>query len=123
MKTKYAAHLIQAIRFRDGAQDHIPLYENVVLVEADTDDEAMRIAEEYGRAEAADDDPSFTWGGHPAYWQFAGVRKLIECREPCADDDPVLSRTELTYSQMSVRSEGDLKKLVGGEPVEILYEE
>ncbi|MBX9581845.1 MAG: DUF4288 domain-containing protein [Gemmataceae bacterium] len=125
MKTRYAAHIIMAVRYRDPPQDTIPLYENVVLVEAETGEEAERAAEEYGRAEAADPDPSFRWGDRPAYWEFAGVRKLIEFREsmPEFDGDPVLARTEMTYSQMRVRSEDDLKKLVEGEPVEVVYEE
>ena len=121
--TKYAAHLIQVIRFREGLQDHFPYYENVVLIEADSDDAAFEMAAEYGRAEAADDDPSFRWGDRSAYWEFAGIRKLIECREACDLDDPVLARTELTYSQMSVRSEADLQKLVDGEAVEVVYQE
>ena len=123
--TRYAAHLILAVRFRDGRQDRFPCYENVVLLEAETDDEAMTMAEEYGKEDARDLDDDFRWGDRPAYWEFVGVRKLIECREaePGFPDDPVLSRTELTYSRMELASEEDLRKLAGGEPVAVTYEE
>jgi hypothetical protein len=123
MKTNYAAHIIMAVRYRSGTQNRFPCYENVVLIEADDPDEAMRRAEEYGAEEARHDDPTFTWGGQPAYWQFAGVRKLIECRTLGDPEDRLRDGTELTYSQLEVSSEKDLKKLVEGEPVSVTYEE
>jgi len=122
MKTKYAAHLIMAVRYRDHPRETIPLYENVLLVYADTDDEAMRQACALGRAEAAETDESFRWNGHPARWEFVGVRKLITC-QPHGLSDRIGHGAELTYSLMVVRSEADLKKLVAGDPVEITYHE
>lgn len=122
MSTHYAAHLIMAVRFRDPPQDGIPFYENVVLIDAESADEAWAKAEELGREDAADDDLSFCWGDRPARWEFVGVRKVITC-EPRGLDDRIGPGAELTYSQMSVRSEDDLKKLVEGEPVEVTYEE
>ena len=122
MITQYAAHIIMAVRYREPPQDAIPFYENVVLIDAGSDDEAWDKAEELGREDATDDDPSFTWGDRPARWEFVGVRKLITC-QPRGLDDAIGPGTELTYSQMSVQNEDDLKKLVEGEPVQVNYEE
>ena len=122
MKTQYAAHLIMAVKYRNEPQSDIPFYENVLLIDAGSDDEAWDKAEEIGREEGADDDLSFRWNEHPARLEFVGIRKLITC-QPRGLSDRIESGAELTYSQMSVRSEADLKKLVDGEPVEVVYEE
>jgi hypothetical protein len=117
---KYAAHLILAVRFRDKSQKSIPCYENVVLVYASDDEEAMRRAREFGADAAADE---FEWDGRPARWEFVGVRKLIECRTPRSADNRLGAGTEVTYSQLVLASEEDLQKLVAGEPVTVSYEE
>jgi hypothetical protein len=122
MTTSYAAHLVMAVRVAAPENGAIPLYETVVLIAAESDDEAMREACAIGRADAADPDPTFRWGGHPARLEFVGVRKLISC-QPRGLSGKIESGAELTYSQMSVRSEDDLRKLVEGEPVEVVYEE
>lgn len=122
MKTRYAAHLILAVDTDGPADRPIPFYENVVLVQADTDAEAMRQACRLGRAEAAADPGDFRWGGQPARWRFVGVRKLIECQPP-AGRERLGYGSEVTYSQMAVRSEADLQRLAAGEPVEVTYHE
>jgi hypothetical protein len=124
MKTKYAAHLIMAVRFDTPRPGPIPFYENVVLIYADSDDDALRKACRIGRDEAAVEENDFRWGGRPARWEFAGVRKLIACRGPAGSGtDRIGHGAEVTYSEMAVRSEADLKKLVTGEPVEVMYNE
>jgi hypothetical protein len=122
MNAQYAAHIIMAVKYREPPQSSIPFYENVVLIDAASDDEAWDKAEELGREDGKDDDPSFRWGDHPARLEFVGVRKLISC-QPRGLSERIENGAELTYSQMSVRSEADLKKLVDGEPVEVVYEE
>jgi hypothetical protein len=119
---KYAAHLIMAVKFDDAPQDRYPVYENVVLVEAETDERALEVATEIGRREEQEGSP-FRWDGRPARWSFAGVRKLIECQTPGSDDEELRPGTEVTYSQLVLGSEEDLRKLVDGEPVNVLYEE
>lgn len=122
MTTQYAAHLILAIKYREPPQDRIPLYENVVLIDAGSDDEAWEKAEQIGREDAASDDPSFRWDDRPARLEFVGVRKVVSC-QPRGLSQRMESGAELTYSQMSVRTEADLRKLVNGEPVDVVYEE
>jgi hypothetical protein len=122
MKVKYAAHLIMAVRFREGRQDRFPCYENVVLVYANSDEEAMQKAREYGEAEAEAGE-TFDWNERPAYWEFVGVRKLIECRTPGSQDDKIGPGTEVTYSLLVLPSEEDLRRLADGEPVTVTYQE
>ena len=119
---KYAAHVILGVRFRDGEQSSFPCYENVLLIDAETDDDALAEAERLGQMEAADDD-SFRWDDRPARWEFVGVRKLIECRTPGGDDTKAINGTELTYSHFTLASEGDLRRFADGEAVTVRYEE
>ena len=55
MKKWYAAHLIEYAKFRDGVQDYYPFYENVVLIEADSPEEAWDKAEQFGKDNEFDD--------------------------------------------------------------------
>lgn len=119
----YAAHVIMSVKF-DNPEDQTtyPVWENIVLVEAGSEDEAWGEAERLGREEETDGTDGFRWKGKPARWVFAGVRKLIECRSDGPKDRPIHG-AEVTYSQMSVPDKESLTKLVNGRPVTVYYEE
>jgi hypothetical protein len=119
----YTAHIIMAVEFEDPAdQTSYPIWENITLVEADSEEEAWEKAERLGREEETDGSDNFRWNKKPARWKFAGIRKLIECRSDEPDDRPTHG-AEVSYSQMSVPDKESLSKLVQGKPVEVLYEE
>ncbi len=115
----YAASLIIYIEFKSGKQEVFPLWENVVLISASSEDKALRKATALGSMQAGDDAGTFTFGGRPARRVFAGVRKLIQCEDPEIQPSDGI---EVTYSEMSVRSIKNLKELANGKPVRILYE-
>lgn len=131
--TWFAAHIISYVKFEDGVQDTYPLWENVILIEAESDtkafEEAQRIGQAYYDDSADPEKAGLTWDERPAYWVFAGVRKLIKITETAStimeQSDP-WSRpghgTEVTYSEMVVDSAEALSKLVNGSPVTVLYE-
>lgn len=114
----YAAHVIMAFRYREGSQQTFPVYENVFLIEADSSRAAHDRAVEIGRAEASYDDPSLTYNEVAVRKTFEGVRKVVQCDPP----DRIASGSEVTYSEISVTSEEDLRRLVAGEQVTVEYE-
>jgi hypothetical protein len=116
----FAAHVIMSVRFKDGKQDTYPVWENVVLVEAATDKEAWHKAERRARDDEGDSEGSFTWAGRPATWVFAGIRKLIMTDYLGA---PPASGSEVTYSEFELATAEDLRKLVDGESVDVIYVE
>src|SRR5438445_575620 len=119
----YAAHVIMNVEFNDPAdQTSYPFWENIVLVEADSEDDAWDQAERLGRDEETDGAVGLRWNGRPARWKFAGVRKVIECRSDEPDERPTHG-AEVSYSQMSVPDKESLAKLVQGKAVEVRYEE
>ena len=121
--TWYAASIIQTIRPVVGNAQPICVYENIYLVEADSDEEAMAEANKIGMSESIAD-PSLTVSGVPAKSEFAGVRKLVSVSNPAPlmqkEDRPV-SGTELTYACYEVANEEALKSLVAGERVLLNY--
>jgi len=123
VKTHFAAHIVMAVRYRDGVQDSFPCYENVVLVCADTSDDALEQASQIGREEAKIEGDDFSWDGRPARWEFVGVRKLIECRTPGSVENSVSHGTELTYSQVTLDSEAALTRFANGDAVQVFCEE
>jgi hypothetical protein len=99
-------------------QQHFPIWENIVLVEADSEDQAFEKAERFGHQNEGDDGGNFRWGNHPAKWVFAGVRKLTECA--LVTNRPV-DGTELTYCELEVDSRAAIDKFIAGDPVKVRY--
>ena len=118
----YAAHIIEYFKFRDGVQDSYPFFENVVLIEAESCEEAWDKALKFGQDNESDDE-SLTWNDRPAQLVFAGVRKVIA---PSSDEEPERSPghgTELTYSQMVIDKEEDFRQFLENEPTHVRIEE
>ncbi len=118
MSNWYAAHLILCVKVKDGPQKKFPVWENIVLIKANSEDEAFEKAEQRGREEEGDDDGTFRWGGKRASRQFAGVRKLTLCQD--SDQRPA-DGTEVTYSEMEVESEQAVRKLAEGKQVAVKF--
>lgn len=112
----YAAHLDYYFKLRTGKQRSFRVWENIVLIRASDADEAYDKAEERGRQEVADDDPSLTWDGRPARMVFAGVRKVTSCTD---EDKRPGDGTEVTYLEMELDSESAIRKLVAMQPVSL----
>jgi hypothetical protein len=100
---------------RKGSQKRFLVWENIVLIRAKTSDEAYEKAEQRGREEAVDDETT-TIGGHPSRLIFAGVRKVTLCQD---EDSRPTDGTEVSYNELVVRSETDIKKLVAGKSVAV----
>jgi hypothetical protein len=107
----FAAHVVMVVKFKGQKQSHYPVWENIVLLSAASEDEAFAKAEEYGRLEEGDEDGTFHWGGEPACWAFAGVRKLTECA--VVDNRPD-DGSEITFNEFEVDSQQALERFVAG---------
>ncbi len=105
-----------------------------MLIEASSVADAVAAAEDIGRTTyEADSGVGFTWNERPAEWVFAGLRKLIECEDAGVSAPGAPNRydadfrpghgTEVTYSQIEVRTGQELIDLVAGEFVRVLYDE
>jgi hypothetical protein len=116
----YATHIIMYVQFKDGNQNTYPIWENVVLICAENDDEAFIKAEKIGKDSEGDDQKSMTWGERPATMVFAGIRKLIACVDSTIQPN---DGTEITYSQFTVNNKESLDLLVNGSIVDVVYEE
>ncbi|HTU17572.1 MAG TPA: DUF4288 domain-containing protein [Gemmataceae bacterium] len=119
MKTSwFAAHVIMWVKYTEHRQKTFPLWENVILIRARSEEEAFTKAEKHGQRMAGNGQPTITWGGKPAMWVFGGVRKVTACDDPEKRPD---DGTEITYIQLRVRSSKALKKLLEGQPVGVEY--
>ncbi len=118
--TWYAASIIMFVKFKDGIQNKFPIWENVILIEASSSDEAFRKAEKRALDGEGDSDGTFRWEDRDAEWVFAGIRKLLECID--VENKPA-DGNEITFSHFEVESKEVLSQLVNGETVMIKYEE
>jgi hypothetical protein len=105
------------VKLKDDDQDRYPAWENIVLISAKSDREAFQKAEAYGRREEGDEDGGFRWGGKPATWVFAGVRKLTEC---ATLGDHVEDETEVSCNELELDSEAAIHRLVAGRPTRVV---
>jgi hypothetical protein len=120
--TWYAAHLITYFEFNDKNDKQIPVWENIVLIEANSDESASEKAKKYlsEKYESYDSEESTLWDGFPGNWRPAGIRKVIECE---CEDDTLSDGIEVTYSQYICQTEDIVNAFVQGDPVSIVYEE
>lgn len=114
----YAAHAVMYVRFKDDQQESYPFWENILLIEANSDEEALAKATQRAKEDEGDSRGTFTWLGRPAQWCFAGIRKLTSCED--SDNKPG-DGTEITYLEMEVSDEDDFSRFINGEPVVVRY--
>jgi hypothetical protein len=121
--TWFTASIIVSCRLQEGHQDVIPVYENFTLFEAANRKEARSKAEDYAR-EYVKTDNQLKLNGKPAYWQFDGIRKLIEIRDHLSDELDVEkpgSGVEVSYSYMEISDEKQVNDLASGKAVVLRY--
>ena len=125
--TWYAAHII--IAFRTERKDGAPIlvHENVILIEAPNEDEAMEKAKAAGEFQVQPDaSEGLRIGNRAARVEFIGVRKLISVSNPSPlsqDRDRPVDGTEVTYSCFELADEEALMRLSNGDDVTLRYVE
>lgn len=120
MSLWYAAHILLYVKRKDSSGGKTPVWENVVLIKAASEEEAFAKATQRGKADEGDDNGTFQWGGKPAQWVFAGIRKLTLCEDP---EKRPADGTEVSYTEMEVESEQAVAKLLKGKPVSVTFRE
>jgi hypothetical protein len=116
--TWFAAHIVMVVHLKGQKQSRFPVWENVILLSAKSEEEAFVKAEHHGRTDEGDDDGSFRWGGKPATWVFAGVRKLTECVSPEYRPD---DGTEITFNELEFGSTKEVAAFAAGRAVDVRY--
>lgn len=116
----FAAHIVMSVKLKRKRQRRFPVWENVVLIKADSEDQAFEKAKQRGRLEEGDDDGSFRWGGEPATWVFAGVRKLTACEDP---EHRPGDGSEVSYLELELKSEEAVTRFAANQPVPTFYNE
>jgi hypothetical protein len=111
--TWYAAHIVMQMELR-GRED-ILAWENVVLVQADTVDNAYAKADAIGRIGEGDADGTMEWDGVPARMIYRGTRRLVSISSPTDIDNNPSDGCEVTYMQLELDSEEALNKFIVGE--------
>ena len=120
MSLWYAAHIVMYVRRKAKSGAAVPVWENVVLLKADSEEEAFAKAQTRGEHDAGDDGGTFRWEGSPAEWIFAGVRKLTLCEDP---EKRPGDGTEISYTEMEVDSESAVRGLLRGKAVSLTLSE
>ncbi|WP_019502219.1 DUF4288 domain-containing protein [Pseudanabaena sp. PCC 6802] len=120
--TWYAAHAIMYVKFKDGNQDKYPIWENAILIEASSSDEAWEKAKI--RAKEDEDDGEnprgeSLWEGRPFIFVFAGIRKIVSCVD---EENRPTDGTEIAYSQMELPDLDSLSKFLKEEEVFLRYD-
>jgi len=119
----YAAHAIFYVKFKEDVQRAFPVWENVYLIHAESDAEALQMAKGIAREDEAANREMYL-DEKPALYIFKGIRKLILMTDllgrPLAD---IQHGQELTYSQFEAESEEDVTRLATGKDVKVSHVE
>jgi Domain of unknown function (DUF4288) len=123
--TWYAASIVIAFRTKRKDGSPILVHENVILIEAPNDDEAMAKARTAGENQVQPGvSKNLRIGNRSARLEFIGVRKLITISNPSPlsqDEDRPVDGTEVTYSYFELPDEDALVRLSNGEEVTVRY--
>lgn len=121
----FAAHAVCTVKF--SSEEYalpIPTWENILMIEAESAEIAITKAESIARSkyETGPGD-EFTYNGRSAIMEFTGIRKLVsgELCPPGTDCHPD-DGSEVTYAQYELDDLEDLRKLMAGLPVRLLFE-
>jgi Domain of unknown function (DUF4288) len=84
------ALVIMYLTFKEDTQGTYPVWENVILVQADTEAAASAKAEKYARDAEGDQDGTLRWEQRPSTMVFAGIpatgRASLNGRAARSDD-------------------------------------
>ncbi len=119
----YSAHAI--FYYTHEGQESFLVHENVYLIEANDEDQAMLKAKDVASEhEDLGEDGHLEVNGCKAQYRFAGIRKLIEVELDSETGQGRLhSGVEATYSILEVDSLVDVEHLAAGEMTSVLYRE
>jgi hypothetical protein len=122
----YIAHIIIWVRYKDENQNEYPVWENIYLIRADTEEEAWDKAEREGRGYPSSKD-DLTVDGRPAEWVYGGVRKVIHSISGDSMNVQIdfmhEDVAELTWNEFTVPDRESLDKLISGDSVNVSYDE
>ncbi len=110
------------VQFKDGVQNHYPVWENILLIEAPDDDAANELAVVRAKEDEGGSDSGFTWDDRPATWVYAGLRKLIKVAHRSVSEE-IGPGDELSYSEFDLPNREALDRLVAGDEVDLRYVE
>lgn len=120
MEKWYCASIIMMDEYKNHKQDDFHLWENLVLIKAKTDKEALEKAKIIGKTEETDFFGTYRVNKRPAQISFVGIRELLKCVH---EDRQPGDGTEVFYFELSVKSKQDLMKFLNGEKVQVTFEE
>jgi hypothetical protein len=113
----YTAHLVTYFKLKNAPQDLYTVWENIVLIEAVNEAEAIVKATEFGKLYEAEDE-SLTADDEPAETVFAGVRKIGSVCH-IGNDGKLNSGDEMTFNWFELPDKQSISKLVEGEEVTV----
>lgn len=116
----FAAHAILYFQVKEGVQDSYLVHENVLLIEAETSDQAWVVAADLARQEEGDDSGTLRIGGRPARRMFGGIRKIVSVLHRGMEAQPG-NGDEITYSEFSLTDRSALDRLIEGVDVDVRY--
>lgn len=117
----YAAHAVMLFRLKEGEQTEFSVWENIILIQAATPDEAHEKAE----ARAKEDETKYeenglTWDDELAEFKFLGLRKLMQC---FSDEQQPSDGTEVSHNQITFADREQLDKFVAGEEAQLTIDD
>lgn len=121
----FSASVIMYAKVDNDEHESIPVWENIILIEAESFEDAHKIAQSKAILDASNPDQTLTYDDKPCKILYGGIRKIIECsNDDIEDDNPsetISSGTELSYSQFIVKNTNDLNKLINNDDVYLYY--
>jgi len=118
--TWYAAHIVMQMVL--NGRDDVLAWESIVLLQAETVEDAYAKADTIGRMGEGDSNGSMSWDGAPAYLVYRGTRRLVSISNSTDIYNNPGDSCEITYMQLELESEDAFKKFMAGDGPACLLE-
>lgn len=119
----YGAHVVVVLRIKEpppGGQLDYTVFENIIIVEAISAEEAFAKARSKAAAEYVGDyEGSLTEDGGPAVAELVGIRKVVLAED---DEEVPGDLTELSYSKLTIQGWDNVVRFARGQKVSVVCE-
>ena len=109
----YAAHIVMQMVL-DNKND-VLAWENIVLIHAQTVEDAYSKADAAGRAGEGNSNGTMEWDGVPARMVYRGTRRLVNISSSTDIENSPSDGCEVTYMQLEFESDEALENFMVGD--------
>jgi len=116
----FLGHILMMIKYKKGIQKEFSIFENSVIVKAESEKKALKLFKKKGESQEGDSDGTLIFEGRLSEEKFIGIRQIFEIDEEEFMEN-INYGIEIGYSKLKIEGKENLKKLLKNDDVILNY--